>query len=118
MDFTPWVEQVNWELNGIENADIVVVYFGAEAKAPISLLELGLAAKTKSCVVCVKDGYWKDANVRLVCKRLGIQVVEKVEDLAASVESMVKEGESAKGQSKEKLEAKFEGVSKSDMSEI
>jgi hypothetical protein len=30
-------EQVNWELDGIERADIVAVYFGPKAQAPITV---------------------------------------------------------------------------------
>src|SRR6185436_15768358 len=40
-----FAEQVNWELNALEAATLIVMYFDPKTKSPISLLELGLHAK-------------------------------------------------------------------------
>ncbi|TVY33136.1 hypothetical protein LSUB1_G007304 [Lachnellula subtilissima] len=73
-----FVTQVNWELDGLERADIVVVYFAPEAKAPITLLELGLVlGKGKRVVVCCEEGFWKRGNVELLCGRMGGAVYGK-----------------------------------------
>lgn len=37
-------QQVSWELNGLDRADHIILYFVPGSKAPISLLELGLYA--------------------------------------------------------------------------
>ncbi|KAI7758476.1 hypothetical protein LZL87_006867 [Fusarium oxysporum] len=42
-----WEEQVWWELDMQEEADIIVFFFHPSTEAPISLMELGLAVKTK-----------------------------------------------------------------------
>lgn len=86
-----YVEQVNWELDGLEKADVVAVYFGPEAKAPITLMELGLVAKEKKAVVCCPVGYWKRGNVQIVCGRLGIKVVDTLEELKTEVLRKLKE---------------------------
>jgi hypothetical protein len=59
-----------------EIADIVVVYFHPATKAPISLLELGLSAKTGKAIVFCPEGYWKRGNVQIVCKRFDIESAE------------------------------------------
>ncbi|KAJ5720069.1 hypothetical protein N7493_006947 [Penicillium malachiteum] len=82
ISFAPFREQVEWELEKQELADVIVVYFHPATQAPISLLELGLCARVpgKAIVVCPR-GYWKRGNVQVVCKRFGIQMVENNDEL-------------------------------------
>lgn len=66
--------QVNWELEHIEQADLVLMYFDPTSKSPISLMELGfLAALDPSKVwVCCPEGFYRKGNVDIVCNRYGI----------------------------------------------
>ncbi|KAI1196958.1 hypothetical protein F5X97DRAFT_195604 [Nemania serpens] len=78
MSFAPFGEQVAWELDMQEAADIVVVYFHPATKAPVSLLELGLCARTGKAIVVCPEGYWKRGNVQVVCARFGIEMLGDV----------------------------------------
>ena len=78
-------EQVEWELEGMERADVIAMYFAPQSKAPITLLELGLNARTEKLVVCCPDGYWRKGNVEVVCARYGIERVEDFDALAAAL---------------------------------
>jgi len=52
VNFPPYRQQVEWELDKQEKADMVVIYFHPATQAPISLLELGLCASNgrgRSC---------------------------------------------------------------------
>ena len=40
-----FVEQVEWELDALDDANLVAMYFQPGTKSPISLLELGLQAE-------------------------------------------------------------------------
>lgn len=83
--FRPFREQVEWEMDMQELADVIAVYFGPETDAPVSLLEFGLCARSgKAVVACHKD-YRKRGYVQMVCERFGIEFVDAAEDLAASV---------------------------------
>lgn len=62
-------EQVNWELDMLEQADIIALYFDPKTQSPISLLELGLHAGHRKVIVCCPDGFWRQGNVRIVCER-------------------------------------------------
>ena len=73
-------EQVTWELEAQEKADILVYYFASESKSPITLLELGLFIEKEPIVYCPKDFYRK-GNVDIVCERYDIQVHENEKDL-------------------------------------
>lgn len=85
ISFKPFREQVEWELDMQERADIVLIYYGPNTLAPISLLELGLCARTSKAIVCCHKDYKKRGNVQIVAKRYGISFLENEKDMAAAV---------------------------------
>lgn len=64
-------QQVNWELKGIENSYMTLMYFDPETISPISLLELGCYGH--NMVVVCPEGYCKKGNVDILCERRRIQ---------------------------------------------
>lgn len=82
-----FVEQVNWELEGLEVADIIAFYFQPDTMSPISLLELGLVAKStyKDILVCCPEGFWRKGNVDIICKKYGIPTVKSLNSLIKAV---------------------------------
>lgn len=74
-------QQVNWEMNALDKADLIVMYFVPDTKSPISLLELGLYAQSGKIVVCCPDGFWRKGNVEAVCEKFDIPMLEKIEDV-------------------------------------
>ncbi|KAL7918566.1 hypothetical protein ACQKWADRAFT_236418 [Trichoderma austrokoningii] len=81
-----WAEQVEWELEMQDKADIVVIFFHKATQAPISLLEFGLCVRSGKAIVCAQDGYSKRGNVEAVCKRYGARFVTSEKDLRDAVE--------------------------------
>lgn len=76
-------EQVEWELQGMEDADVIAMYFDPKTKSPITLLELGLHVKDgKQMIVCCPEGFWRKGNVDVVCAFYGggLTVVENFDD--------------------------------------
>jgi hypothetical protein len=73
-----FVDQVNWGLDYIDNADIVAFYFAIDSRSPITLLELGLTLANDSakCVVYCPHGFWRKGNVDIVCARHKVKVFE------------------------------------------
>lgn len=77
-----FAEQVNWELDALEAADLVLFYFDPNTKSSITLLELGLmASENKQIVVCCPQGFWRKGNVDIVCKRHDIKQVDSLDAL-------------------------------------
>jgi hypothetical protein len=68
-------EQVEWELEGLERASLVAMYFAPATQAPITLLELGLCARGRPLVVCCPEGYWRRGNVEIVCARFDVPLL-------------------------------------------
>lgn len=83
--FAPFREQVEWELEGLERATVIAVYFAPASKAPVTLLELGLFAQSKRVVVCCPEGYWRRGNVEVVCRRYAVEMVADLPALVSEV---------------------------------
>lgn len=78
-------EQVEWELDALEHAQVIAMYFDPDTKSPISLLELGLFSRTSTIIVCCPEGFWRKGNVDIVCERYGIRQVNTIEALITAV---------------------------------
>ena len=78
-------EQVEWELDGLDRADVVAMWFAAESKAPITLLELGLTARSGKLLVGCPEGFWRKGNVEVVCARFGIPLATSWAAFVATV---------------------------------
>lgn len=80
-DSKPFREQVLWELNALEAATHIALYFSPDSKAPISLLELGLFAGSGKLKVCCPEGFWRKGNVDIVCDKFGIPQFKTLNEL-------------------------------------
>lgn len=74
-------EQVEWELHAQDQATLIVMYFAPATKSPITLLELGLAARSGKLVVGCPDGFWRKGNVEVVCATYNIPLVADLDAL-------------------------------------
>ena len=81
--------QIEWELRALEQADCILMYFEPGTYSPITLLELGLFAKTGKLIVCCPEGYWRKANVDIVCEHYAVLVAESREQMFKMAERML-----------------------------
>lgn len=79
-------EQVEWELAGMERADLIVMYITAGSKAPVSMIELGLFARSGKMIVCCENGFWRKGNVDIVCERYGVRQVDSLAALILEIQ--------------------------------
>lgn len=78
--------QVNWELRHLEEADIIIMYIIGTSRSPVTLLEMGLHARSgKLLVACEKD-YYRYDNVRITCSFYGIPLYRSLEDLLEALD--------------------------------
>ncbi len=64
--------QVSWELEAMEAADLIIMYFAAGTRSPVTLLEMGLYARSGKLIVCCPEGFWRKGNIDIVCRRYGV----------------------------------------------
>lgn len=81
---TQFRTQVEWELNAMDSADLIIYYFAENSKSPITLLELGLHAKN-NIIVCCPEGFYRKGNVDIVCKRYNIKTCKTLNELIIEI---------------------------------
>lgn len=84
--------QVNWELDHMKDADLVIVYFAAKGLSAVTLLEFGLCVakmegRKGTMLVCCEPKYERRGNVQVVCAKYDIKLMEGLD----GVEDIVKE---------------------------
>lgn len=77
--------QVEWELAALEASDIIILYFAAGSQSPISLLELGLHARSGKVIVLAPDGFWRKGNIDITAEHYAIEQVADMPALAAAI---------------------------------
>ncbi|KAF9482548.1 hypothetical protein BDN70DRAFT_874899 [Pholiota conissans] len=85
INFKPFFDQVDWELDMLERATVIAMFLPENSKAPISLLELGLFAHKGTLIVGCPKAFWRRGNVEIVCKRYNVPMVDTLEELVTAV---------------------------------
>lgn len=81
--------QVEWELAALDSADVVILYLAPGSQSPVSLLELGLHARSGKVVLLCPPGFWRKGNVDITGERYGIKQVESLDELIAETRKRV-----------------------------
>lgn len=77
-------QQVNWELTCLDNADIILMCLLSTSKSPISLLELGLYAKSRKLLLYCEEEFYRKANLEVVCTKYNIPMYTSMKELLYS----------------------------------
>ena len=78
-------QQVNWELDALEKADFIILNLLPNSKSPISLLELGLFAKSEKLLVCCPKEFYRSGNIQIVCDKYNIPLFTDIDELLNTV---------------------------------
>jgi len=89
LDDPRFAGQVKWELDALEDADLILCWLPAGSQAPVSLLELGLHARGGRLIVGCDDGFHRQGNVAAVCARFGIPLVGSLSELIEGARQQV-----------------------------
>lgn len=79
-------DQITWELEKQQLADINIYYFAADTMSPITLLELG-AHKDDNTIIYIDDNFQRKANVQLFCDYYDLQWYDDYNQFANKVVS-------------------------------
>ena len=85
--------QVNWELEHLEQADIIIMYIIGTSKSPITLLEMGLFARSGKLYVACEPDFYRHDNVRITCARYGVPLYDTLEEMLEYVREEVLEAD-------------------------
>ena len=76
--------QVRWELDHLEEADMIIMYILGTSKSPISLLEMGLPATSDKMHVIGEEDFYRYDNVRITCEYYGVPLYNDLESFLKS----------------------------------
>jgi len=88
IDNAQFREQVEWELNALEKADCILLYFDPTTKSPISLLELGIHVRNPALIVCCPEGFWRKGNVDVTCRKYNIPQIDTLGELITKIKGL------------------------------
>ena len=91
IDNPQFKEQVTWELQAQENADMVIFVFTKDSKAPITFLEFGLFGPDKDSMVCAEEGFYRQGNLDVVAERYNIPIYHNLDEMIADLQSVLAE---------------------------
>jgi hypothetical protein len=77
--------QVKWELGALESVSVICFFFDTNTKSPVTMLELGLWAKSHKVVVCCNKKFHRAGNVHITCRRYGVPFVQSFEEIVPLV---------------------------------
>ena len=86
-------DQIKWEQEKLDEADLIIMVFQDNSKSPISLLELGLYGPAGKLICFCTPNFYRYTNVKLTCEKWGIPLIEQLSaaDIAAEVNKIYKE---------------------------
>lgn len=84
-------EQVLWELDSLDMADLVVFYFDPNTKSPVTMLELGymIGDAKWHVIVCCPPSFWRKGNIDIMCEKYHVPVVETLDELIVKARAAV-----------------------------
>lgn len=84
-------EQVDWELMGLEDSNLIVMYLQPGTYSPISLLEIGMYCEKSKLRICCPDGFWRKGNIEIICDKFGIDLYHNFEEFEKSIIKTISE---------------------------
>ena len=69
-------KQIEWELYHLERANLIIMNILGNSKSPISLMELGLFARSGKLIVFCNPSFYRYENVKIVCKTYGVPLYD------------------------------------------
>ena len=72
---------INWELMALELSDQIILNFLPDSKSPISMVELGLYARSGKLVVVCPIDFYQRRYIEVLCKTYNIKLFSNLNDL-------------------------------------
>lgn len=86
-------EQIKWEQQHLDEADLIIMNFADDSKSPITLLELGLYGPEGKTIVFCTDKFYRFTNIKLTCDKYMIPLIQSTneKDICNEIERIYNE---------------------------
>ena len=91
IDNPEFKQQVTWELDAQDAADMIVFVFTKESKAPITFMEFGLFGPDKDELVCAEEGFYRQGNLDIVAERYNIPIYHDLDEMIQDLQHVLTE---------------------------
>ena len=85
-----FAEQVNWELDRLNECDIIFMYIDPKTQSPITLLEFGQYYQSGKLIICCPDGFWRKGNLQVCCERAQIHLHDDLSTAISALKTICK----------------------------
>jgi len=72
-------EQVQWELSALDRVDWIFVYLQHDTLSPITLMEIGLYARSGKMFISCPPGFWRRGNVQAVSVKYKVPLFDDLD---------------------------------------
>lgn len=85
--FTPEMldEQILWELDALEAADVVFMWFPRDSKAPVAMFESGLYLQSGKLLLGAEDGFYRRRNLELTAQYFNRRIYDSLDEMIATL---------------------------------
>lgn len=73
--------QVNWEMDAMNAADHILCHLLPDSKSPITLMEIGLYARSGKLAISCSSQFYRYGNIEILCERHNIPLYTSLGDL-------------------------------------
>lgn len=70
------LQQIAWEQEHLDKADLIVMNLLPDSKSPISLMELGQYASSGKLIVFCPNNFYRYDNVKFLCEKFYIPLID------------------------------------------
>lgn len=68
--------QIQWELEHLDKANLIIMNILPNSKSPISLMEIGMYANSGKLVVFCQENFYRFDNVEEVCNKYNVKLIK------------------------------------------
>lgn len=79
-----YIEQTNWEHDGLDKADVQIFHFDDTSLSPITLFELGMFVGRDS-IMYLEDNYEKKSYVEYIALRFNVPIVKTLNEVVSLI---------------------------------
>jgi len=87
----PFREQVIWEYEAMQAADMIVFCFTEDSKAPVTMYEFGRFADRKDSIVCVEEGFYRQGNLDIYAELDDVLVYHNLDEMIGDLQQALRE---------------------------
>lgn len=90
------VKQIEWEIEHLERAHLIVMYLQPGTISPVSMLELGIFVKEvftmkKQMIVLCPEGFHRKTNIDVVCQYYDVTMAKDMTELIKKTKERIKD---------------------------